>query len=194
MHPELTPADALIVVDVQNDFCPGGALAIDEGDQVVPPLNAWIEAARAGGAQIVASRDWHPADHVSFKARGGPWPAHCIGGTPGAEFHPALRLPADAHIVSKGTDRQRDNYSALDGTGLTSWLQQCGIRRVWVGGLAEDVCVRATVLDACKAGFITSLILDATRPVDAQKGQQALAEMRAAGTHLASTDGKHANG
>ena len=100
--PVLGPTDALIVVDVQNDFCPGGALPVPEGDRVVPVLNRWIEAARAGGAAVVASRDWHPPGHVSFRERGGPWPAHCVQGTDGAAFHPGLRLPADAAHRQQG--------------------------------------------------------------------------------------------
>src|SRR5690349_9197046 len=101
--PALGPSDALIIVDVQNDFCPGGALPVPEGDRVVPVLNRWNEAASAGGATVVASRDWHPAGHVSFRERGGPWPPHCVQDTKGAAFHPGLRLPADVLIVSKGS-------------------------------------------------------------------------------------------
>jgi len=179
----LGPTDALLVVDVQNDFCPGGALPVAEGDRVVPVLNRWIEAARAGGAAVVASRDWHPPGHASFRERGGPWPAHCVQGTDGAAFHPGLRLPADARVVSKGTDLERDEYSAFAGAGLADFLRERGVRRLWVGGLAEDVCVRATVLDGLKAGFEVRLIADATRPVNARPddGSRAVREMREAG-------------
>src|ERR1041385_8482774 len=100
---QLGPADALIVVDVQNDFCPGGALAVAGGDEVIPVLNAWIKAAKGAGAIIVASRDWHPANHVSFYERGGPWPKHCVQNTRGAKFHPLLKLPPAARVISKGT-------------------------------------------------------------------------------------------
>lgn len=179
--PRLQPTDALILVDVQNDFYPGGALPVEEGDQVVPLLNRWIEAAREGGAYIIASREWHPPGHVSFRDRGGPWPPHCVQDTQGAAFHPAIRLPSDILVVSKGTDLDRDNYSAFQETGLADVLWRRGVRRVWVGGLALDVCVRATVLDALREGFEVHLIKGATRPVDRRNGGRAIEEMRAAG-------------
>lgn len=186
MNEKLSENDALLVVDVQNDFCPGGALAVDEGDAVVPVLNDWIQRAQAAGAAVIASRDWHPADHCSFEAQGGPWPEHCVQDTEGAAFHPDLQLPDDARIVSKGKAQDRDNYSAFDDTGLAEELHQRGIERVWVGGLAQDVCVRATVLDACEAGFDTRLIADATRPVDVNPGdgERAIEAMRAAGARI----------
>lgn len=180
----LGPTDALLVVDVQRDFCSGGALAVPEGDGVVPVLNAWIAAAERGGAALVFSRDWHPADHCSFQPHGGPWPPHCIQGSPGAAFHPELHVPAKAWIVSKGTERDREQYSALEGTGLSERLRDAGVRRLWVGGLALDYCVRASVLDACRAGFEVHLLVPATRPVDPQQGEQVLAELRAAGAIL----------
>lgn len=175
---ELGPDDALLVVDVQRDFCPGGALPVPEGDQVVDVLNAWIERAQRDGAAVVASRDWHPENHASFLQRGGPWPVHCVQDTAGAEFHPSLRLPDDTILVSKGQDPDRDAYSAFDGTGLAQALQARGIRRVFVGGLAEDVCVKATVIDALRGGFETHLLSAATRPVDRQSGVRALREMQ----------------
>lgn len=180
------PIDALVVVDVQNDFCPGGALAVEGGDAVVPVLNRAIEAATRQGAIIVASRDWHPPNHVSFEPRGGPWPVHCVQNTKGAAFHPDLRLPPGTPLVDKGADLQRDNYSAFDNTGLAEDLRRQGIERVWVGGLAQDVCVRATVLDALEAGFRVHLIRSATRPVDTQPGDgwRALGEMQAAGATI----------
>ena len=186
MSEKLTKDDALLVVDVQNDFCPGGALAVDGGDAVVPVLNDWIRHAQEVGAPVIASRDWHPADHCSFEAQGGPWPEHCVQDTEGAAFHPDLRLPDDAEIVSKGKAQDRDNYSAFDDTGLAEELHRRGIQRVWVGGLAQDVCVRATVLDACEAGFETHLIADATRPVDVNPGdgERAIEAMRAAGAQI----------
>ncbi len=186
MKDKLKTGDALVVVDVQNDFCPGGALAVPDGDAIVPILNGWIEAAQAVGIPVVASRDWHPRDHCSFADRGGPWPRHCVRETPGAAFHPDLDLPRDAIIVSKGRDRERDNYSAFDDTGLADRLHGLGVHRLFVGGLAQDVCVRATVLDACEAGFETHLIRNATRAVDVSPGDgdRALEAMRAAGARI----------
>src|SRR5262245_19304100 len=191
--PQLRPTDALILVDVQNDFCPGGALPVEEGDRVVPVLNLWIEAARQGGARIVATRDWHPPGHVSFRERGGPWPAHCVQNSWGAALRPDLKLPETVLLVSKGTTPDRDDYSDFEMTGLGEELKNKGIRRVWVGGLAQDVCVRATVLDALRLGFEVHLIRDATRPVNAAPGagDRALEEMRAAGC-LIEEDGPHA--
>src|SRR5690242_13289968 len=127
--------DALLVVDVQNDFCPGGALEVAEGDAVIPVLNEWISAAEAARVPILASRDWHPAGHVSFKMRGGPWPEHCVQGTTGAEFHPHLKLPPTVEIISKGDTPDRDSYSAFGGTDLAGRLQRLGVQRLWIGGL-----------------------------------------------------------
>jgi nicotinamidase/pyrazinamidase len=173
--------DVLLVVDVQNDFCPGGALAIEGGDAVVPVLNDWIAAAREKGAAVFASRDWHPEGHVSFEAEGGPWPPHCIQDSPGAAFHPDLELPDDTVVVTKGVRFDHDQNSAFDQTGLAPYLKDHAVRRVWVGGLAEDVCVAATALDAAKAGFDVRLIADATRPVTADGGRNARERMSAAG-------------
>jgi len=173
--------DALLLVDVQNDFCPGGALAVDEGDRVVPVLNAWIEAARDKGVPVFASRDWHPKGHVSFEDKGGPWPPHCLQDTPGAAFHPELRLPDDAIKVTKGVRFDQDQYSAFDQTGLADEMKRAGVRRLWLGGLAQDVCVLASALDAAKAGFEVHLIEEATRPVTPEGGDKALQQMRDAG-------------
>lgn len=182
----LQQSDAVIAVDVQNDFCPGGALAVPDGDAVVPVLNEWIAAARAAGVPVIASRDWHPADHCSFSEQGGPWPPHCIRDTPGAAFHSELELPDDAIIVSKGQAQERDNYSAFDDTGLADRLRSLGVERLWIGGLALDVCVQATVLDACEAGFDTHLVSAATRAVNVSPGDgaRALEAMRAAGAQI----------
>lgn len=185
--PELTKGDALILVDVQNDFCPGGALAVAEGDQVVPVLNRWIERAVQAGIPVFASRDWHPPNHVSFQSRGGPWPPHCVQGTRGAEFHPDLHLPKDALIVTlKGDDPDRDAYSAFDGTNLASDLRSRGVQRLWVGGLATDYCVKATVLDGLREGFDVRVIADGIRAVNVQPddGRQAIEEMLRAGASL----------
>ena len=178
--------DALILVDVQNDFCPGGALPVAEGDKVVGPLNA---AMRAGSWLTVATRDWHPADHCSFKAFGGPWPVHCVAGAPGAALHAGLDLSRVHVVVSKITARDREAYSGFEGTGLAGLLRERGIRRVFVGGLATDYCVKATVLDARKAGFQVVLLEDAVRGVEVTPGDcaRALDAMRAAGVEFAKT-------
>lgn len=183
MSERLTQGDALLLVDVQNDFCPGGALEVPEGDQVVPVLNQWITAAREVGVPIYASRDWHPENHVSFAERGGPWPPHCIQNTQGAAFHPDLTLPEEATVISKGTDPERDQYSAFDDTGLAKQMRADGIQRVWTGGLAQDVCVRASVMDGAREGFEVHLIHPATRPVDVNPGdgERAIDAMREAG-------------
>ena len=160
------PSDALLVVDMQNDFCEGGALAVNGGSALVPFINAEIATARAAGALIVASRDWHPVDHASFQHRGGPWPEHCVQDTPGAAFHPGLALPADTVRVSKATAFDADAYSAFDGTGLAGYLRDRGIDRVIVCGLALDVCVKATALDACREGFAVRLLEALSAAVD----------------------------
>lgn len=186
----LRPGDALIVVDVQIDFCPGGALPIDDGDAVVPVLNRWIEAAAAAHIPIFASRDWHPRHHLSFVESGGTWPVHCVQDTPGARFHPQLKLPDSAIVVTKGVRFDRDQYSAFDQTGLATELRKQGVRRVWVGGLAQDVCVLATALDARREGFDTIVITDATRPVTPAGGEQAREEMRQAAARFETTGGR----
>lgn len=184
MAPRLGPDDALLLVDVQRDFFPGGALAIPQGDVIVPVLNAWVDRAARAGALVVASRDWHPRDHVSFERRKGEWPAHCVQDTEGAELHPALRIPEHAVLISKGQDPDQDAYSAFDGTELASLLRDRGVRRVFVGGLAQDVCVRATVRDALRHGFETHVLIGATRPVDEAAGTRALREMESSGAIL----------
>lgn len=180
--------DALIIVDVQNDFCPGGSLAVPEGHVVVPVLNEYMARAADAGMPIFASRDWHPEQTRHFAERGGPWPPHCVQGSPGAEFHPELRLPPGTVIVSKGMSEEDQGYSALeaelpDGQSLVDAMHARGVRHVYVGGLATDYCVRATVLDALKGGFETSVLIDASRPVDVQagEGERALNEMLSAG-------------
>jgi nicotinamidase/pyrazinamidase len=173
--------DALLVVDLQNDFCPGGALGIHEGDRVIPILNKYIEAAQRQGIPVFASRDWHPANHISFKERGGPWPVHCVQNTPGAEFHPDVRLPVDVQIISKAHTPDLESYSAFGDTNLLSLLRADGIRRVWIGGLAQDYCVLQTSLDALRHGLEVVVIVDATRAVDVRDGKRALEQIRNAG-------------
>jgi len=183
------PDDALIIVDVQIDFCPGGALPIENGDAVVPVLNRWIAAAVDARVPIVASRDWHPRHHLSFVEAGGEWPVHCVQDSPGARFHPELKLPGATIVVTKGVRFDRDQYSAFDQTGLATELRKQRITRVWVGGLAQDVCVRATVLDAAREGFETIVIADATCPVTRAGGDRANEDMRQAGARFETTDG-----
>ena len=179
---------ALIVVDVQRDFCPGGALAVPEGDLVVPVLNGYMERFASAGLPVYATRDLHPERTVHFKEYGGLWPAHCVVDTPGAEFHPDLRLPAGAVIITKGTDPEQDSYSGFDGTdrqgrGLAESLRARGVGSIYVGGLATDYCVRATVLDGLKEGFRVTLLVDAVRGVDVSEGDsdRAVREMEEAG-------------
>jgi nicotinamidase/pyrazinamidase len=169
------------VVDVQLDFCPGGSLPVDEGDRIVPVLNLWLEAARAQGIPVFASRDWHPPAHMSFEEQGGRWPPHCVQETPGAGYHPQLDLPDDAVEIRKGVHPDRDQYSAFQQTGLAERMRERGIRRLWVGGLAQEVCVRASVLDGLEQGFEVHLMAAATRPVEAEAGRRATLEMQRAG-------------
>lgn len=180
----LEQSDALLVVDVQNDFLPGGTLAVEGGQQIIPVLNDWIAAAESQGVPVIASRDWHPVEHVSFAERGGPWPVHCVQDTHGAAFHADLRLPRDVVLVSKGTRFDEDAYSAFENTGLDDYLGRHGIRRLWVGGLTQDICVKDTVLAARQQGYDTVLIPDATLPVDSAAGEEALQAMRGAGAKI----------
>lgn len=175
--------DALIVVDVQKDFLPGGALGVPAGDEVIPVLNEYMHQFMKRGLPVYATRDWHPADHCSFRAAGGPWPPHCIADTAGAQFPPGLALPANVYIISKATAREPDSYSGFAGTDLAHRLHQTGVRRVFVGGLATDYCVLNTVKDALALGFAAVLLLDAVRAVNVQAGDgdAAIAEMRRRG-------------
>ena len=179
---------ALLVIDVQDDFCPDGTLAVPEGERVIPLLNRAITRCREKKMPILASRDWHPAKTTHFKAYGGLWPPHCIQNTDGARFHPELKLPEDAVIFSKGMDPEKDSYSAFqafdpDGVPLAEWLKRRQIARLYVGGLATDYCVRASVLDALKEGFRVAVLTDAVRGVELNPGdsKKALQEMKEAG-------------
>ncbi len=186
----LTSGDALIVVDVQRDFLPGGALGVPDGDAVVPVLNRYIALFGQAGLPVVFTRDWHPANHCSFRAQGGPWPPHCVAASAGAAFAPGLDVPAAAAVISKATTAEADAYSGFQNTGLADWLRRHGCRRLFIGGLATDYCVRATVLDALAEGFAAVLLRDAARPVDVQPGDgtRAEREMRDAGAGLATLD------
>ena len=179
---------ALVIVDVQNDFCPGGALAVADGDQVVPALNRYIERFAVAGLPIFATRDWHPKTTTHFKIYGGQWPVHCVQGTFGAEFHVALKLAGGAVILSKGMAADADSYSGFDGidssgVGLAEWLRRSNATRIFVGGLATDYCVKQTVLDGLKQGFAVTLLEDCVRGVDLAPGdsQRAVREMLGAG-------------
>ena len=179
----LQSGDALIVVDVQNDFLPGGSLAVADGDAVVPLLNRYLAAFFARALPIFATRDWHPANHCSFAAQGGTWPPHCVAATPGAAFAPGLALPPSAVVISKATTPGADSYSGFGGTDLAARLRAAGSARLFVGGLATDYCVLNTVRDAIAAGFAVLLLEDAVRAVDLHVGDGAcaLAQMRALG-------------
>lgn len=179
---------ALLIVDVQNDFCPGGALAVPHGDRVVVALNRHIASAVAQGIPVYASRDWHPATTSHFKPYGGQWPVHCVGATSGAAFHPDLRLPESTIVVTKGEQPDQPGYSVFegrtkDGTPLLIDLLDRRIGHLRVGGLATDYCVRASVLDALARGFKVTLLDDAIAGVDVDEGDsaRAVSEMRAAG-------------
>ena len=180
--------DALIIVDVQRDFCSGGALPVPDGEKIIPTLNKYIEKFSKARALIVATRDWHPPNHMSFKDYGGIWPTHCVQGTLGAEFHPDLRLPREVKVVSKATSADKEAYSGFDGTSLERELKDAGIKRVFVGGLATDYCVKSTVLDALRLGFETILLVDAIKGVDVNPGdsERAIGEMIKRGAKKAS--------
>jgi nicotinamidase/pyrazinamidase len=180
------PGDALLVVDVQNDFMPGGALGIRHGDEILAPINRLIDRCSAAGLPVLLTRDWHPPDHCSFAAQGGPWPEHCVAGSPGARFVAQLHVPAGALLVSKATQRNEEAYSAFHGTGLAEDLRRQAIRRVFIAGLATDYCVRASTADARRAGFDVVVLTDAIRAVDAQPGdaERAIEEMTTAGAAM----------
>jgi len=169
---------ALVVVDMQNDFCPNGALPVADGDKVVRPLNKYIGKFRAAGAPIIYTRDWHPPDHNSFKTQDGPWPPHCVQGTQGARFHPDLVIPTEGEIVSKA-DKKDEAYSFFQGTNLAESLHKRGIKRLLVGGLATDYCVKETVLDGLREGFEVFHLDDASRGVNIKPddSEHALREM-----------------
>lgn len=179
----LERGDALLIVDVQVDFLPGGSLAVPCGDEVVTPLNSWIVRFQAAGRPIFATFDWHPADHCSFREHGGDWPVHCVVDTAGARFSAQLALPASACRIAKGTQRDADAYSGFSGTDLHARLRRESVRRLFVGGLATDYCVLQTVLDALRLGYGVVLLRAAMRAVDlrAGDGERALAAMLAAG-------------
>ncbi|PYM21291.1 MAG: nicotinamidase [Candidatus Rokuibacteriota bacterium] len=181
-------SDALVIVDVQNDFCPGGALPVPDGDRVVPVLNRYAARFASLGGIVFATRDWHPARTKHFKEFGGVWPPHCVQDTSGAAFHPELSLPKGAQVVSKGMDTDQDAYSAFqaesdDGQPFAAALAEHGVQRLFIGGLATDYCVKATALDALANGFEVVILEDAVRAVEVEPGDGARAfdEIAAAG-------------
>lgn len=182
----LQAGDVLIVVDVQRDFLPGGALGVPGGDEVVPVLNRYVARFAAQRLPVVFTRDWHPPAHCSFRAQGGPWPPHCIAGTAGAEFAPGLMLPANAEIVSKATTAAADAYSGFDHTGLADRLHAGGVHSLFIGGLATDYCVQLTTRDGLAAGFCVFVLGDAIRAVEVQPGdgERAIAAMLAGGARV----------
>lgn len=183
---------ALLIVDVQNDFCPGGALAVEQGDAVVPVLNAYMEML---DLPVYASRDWHPVRTSHFREFGGIWPPHCIQNTRGAAFHPDLKLPADTTVLTKGTSATDDGYSAFEGVDargrpLAGVLRARGVRRLYLGGLTTDYCVRTSALDALGEGFEVVLLIDAIRGINLKPGDvdRAIAQVKAAGATTATLD------
>ena len=183
---------ALIVVDVQNDFCPGGSLAVADGDKVVAPLNKLMNEFLDREEPIFKTRDWHPSRTKHFAAYGGIWPVHCVQGMRGAEFHPDLLDDPRITIISKGIDESADGYSGFDGTDLARLLREEGVEQVWVGGLATDYCVKHTVLDALREGFEVKALADAMRAVNVNPndGAKAIEEMRDAGAEIVGSEAK----
>ena len=182
---------ALLVIDVQNDFCPGGALGVAEGDRVIAPLNRYIERFAEAGLPVFATRDWHPVKTAHFKAFGGVWPVHCVQGSYGAEFHRALKFGGEAVVCSKGMAADSDSYSGFDavdaaGMKLLDRLKEAGVKRIYIGGLATDYCVKQTVLDARKSGFEVAVLKDAISGVEIKAGDsaRALEEMVEAGAEM----------
>jgi nicotinamidase/pyrazinamidase len=177
--------DALIIVDVQNDFCPGGTLAVPGGHEVVPIINRLLQHPWLS----VATKDWHPPDHCSFKPQGGPWPPHCVQQTSGAELHPDLDATAIQLVITKGSHPNQEAYSGFQGTDLAKILRENGVKRVVLCGLATDYCVRSTAHDALQEGFQVVVLEDAIRGVEVNPGdcQRAMEELRQAGVQMISS-------
>jgi len=182
---------ALVIVDVQNDFCPGGALEVYNADEIILVINRYMELFRGKGLPIIASRDWHPRETKHFEKYGGIWPEHCVQRSFGAMFRAGLLLPPDTLVFSKGMDPERDDYSALQarndtGTSMTDVLKKVGIRELYICGLATDYCVRQTALEGLHLGFSITVLLDAVQGVELKPGdsKRALDELEAAGAVL----------
>lgn len=171
--------DALVIVDLQNDFLPGGSLAVPDGDVIVPVINRYIALFHSKGLPVFATRDWHPQDHCSFEPQGGIWPVHCVQGTAGSQFPSDLRLPDSTTVISKAVTEEKDSYSGFEGTDLTERLKAAKVRRLFIGGLATDYCVLLTVKDAFRNGFSVLLLRDAIRAVNVSPddGEKAIVEM-----------------
>jgi nicotinamidase/pyrazinamidase len=176
--------EALLIIDFQNDFTPGGALPVAGGDRIADRVNALAADPRFD--LVVATRDWHPEDHGSFEEHGGPWPVHCVQGTEGAELHPALDRTAVDVVIDKGTDSLTDGYSGFDGTNLAELLRERGIDRVTIVGLATDYCVKNTATDALRQGFGVTVDSEGVRGVDVAPGdsERALEELETAGADI----------
>ncbi len=166
---------ALIVVDVQRDFCPGGALAVADGDKIIPAVNELVRAFERASLPVFFTRDWHPRNHISFKAYGGVWPPHCVQNTPGASFHPLLEVPSGAEVIDKGTLRTDDTYSNFQGTDLAQRLRSLQVERIYVVGLATDYCVKNTAIDGVREGFETYVITDCVKGVNLRRTDSATA-------------------
>ncbi|MFH2138415.1 MAG: bifunctional nicotinamidase/pyrazinamidase [Candidatus Omnitrophota bacterium] len=191
----MNPGDALLLVDVQNDFCPGGALGIPGGDKIIPILNDYIGAFKDKGLLIIASRDWHSAQTQHFKQFGGIWPVHCVQETFGAQFHPDLRLPDTVIVLSKGMDPAKDSYSAFqsldpENNSLLDRLKKHGVKKLFIGGLATDYCVKFTVLDALNSGFQVAVLMDAIKGVNinSDDSEKAIKDIFDAGADLITFD------
>jgi nicotinamidase/pyrazinamidase len=166
----LTSHDALLITDIQIDFLPGGALPVEGGDKIIAVIQEYIKNFENSKAHILASRDWHPTNHISFIRQGGPWPVHCVQNTKGAEFSPYIKLPSNTIIISKATDSQHEAYSAFDGTPLEKKLRQLSITRLFVCGLATDYCIVNTVLDSLEHGIQTVVLMDAILGINVRVG------------------------
>lgn len=185
--PQPDDKSVLLLADLQVDFCPGGALGVPGGNEIIQTVNDYVRLFHSQKLPIIATRDWHPPNHCSFKDQGGPWPVHCVQTSRGAQFHPDLIVPPGTAIVSKATDPKKEAYSAFEGTTLEERLRDMNAKTLFVAGLATDYCVRQTVLDACKLGFRVVVLEDAVRGIDAMPGdcERAIGEMRAAGAVFA---------
>lgn len=174
----LDRGDALLIVDVQNDFLSGGSLAVPGADAILPTLVTYIASFTASSLPVVASRDWHPANHCSFLEQGGKWPAHCVAGSPGAEFPQDLLFPEDVLVISKAVTAEKEAYSAFQNTDLNTQLNKLGVHRLFIGGLATDYCVFETVKDAITLEYTVLILADAVRAVNADEGVNALSRMK----------------